>query len=110
VRPGIATLNDYQVQTARTGAAHDGHPAQRLILALGLNGEAGEVAELLKKEIAHGVPYDRDRMIEELGDAFWYLSELARAEGFTLEEVALRNVQKLRRRYPDGFDPSRGKE
>lgn len=105
--PGIATLNDYQTMASRTGSAHDGDPLQRLILALGLNGESGEVAELIKKEIGHGHPRQPARMIEELGDALWYVSELARHEGFTLEEVALHNLQKLRARYPDGFDPQR---
>jgi NTP pyrophosphatase (non-canonical NTP hydrolase) len=46
-------------------------------------------------------------MIEELGDVLWYCAELACGLGVTLDEVAMRNIDKLRRRYPEGFDAER---
>ena len=46
-------------------------------------------------------------MIEELGDVLWYCAELACGLGVTLEEVAMKNIGKLRRRYPEGFSAER---
>ena len=46
-------------------------------------------------------------MAEEGGDLLWYIAELASGLGITLEELAQRNVDKLKGRYPDGFDPER---
>lgn len=74
-----------------------------LIWGLGLTGEAGEVADLLKKGHGHGHGVDRDKVCKELGDVAWYLSALAQAHGFTLDQVLAANVAKLRARYPDGF-------
>jgi NTP pyrophosphatase (non-canonical NTP hydrolase) len=47
------------------------------------------------------------RMVDELGDVLWYVSEIASCLGVTLEHVAEVNVEKLRKRYPNGFDPLR---
>ena len=71
--------------------------------ALGLSGEAGEFAELVKKHLFHGKPLDRERAISELGDVLWYLMYCADAVDSSLEEVAEKNCQKLRARYPNGF-------
>jgi NTP pyrophosphatase (non-canonical NTP hydrolase) len=71
--------------------------------ALGLAGESGEVAELVKKEIFQGRAYDPARMLEELGDVLWYLDCMAEVHGFTLADVAEANVARLRARYPNGF-------
>lgn len=70
--------------------------------ALCLCEEAGEVASIVKKHIFHGHPLDRDKLVKEIGDELWYLDQLARQFGITLEEVAAANVEKLRRRFPSG--------
>jgi len=72
-------------------------------LALGLAGEAGEYADLVKHEQFHGHPEDNDKAAEELGDALWYLSCAALERGFTLSTIAERNLAKLLVRYPHGF-------
>lgn len=80
-------------------------------LALGLNGEAGEVAEIIKKKIRRKrAPIDwsdkdwneadRERLRDELSDVLWYLAMLAENVG-GLDKVAQHNVEKLRVRYPD---------
>jgi NTP pyrophosphatase (non-canonical NTP hydrolase) len=71
--------------------------------ALGLAGESGEVCELIKKERFQGRAYDPAKMLEELGDVLWYLDCMAEVHGFTLDDVAAVNVDKLRKRYPAGF-------
>ncbi len=63
-------------------------------LALGLTGEAGEVAEKIKKSIRDGV-LNEEEVAKELGDVLWYLSNLSLSIGYTLEEVAVLNIKKL---------------
>ena len=70
---------------------------------MGLCGESGEACDLVKKHLFHGHELDRESLIKELGDVAWYLAEGAEALGIPLEEVFERNIEKLRRRYPEGF-------
>lgn len=75
--------------------------------AVGLTGEAGEVADLIKKGIYHQQGIDPLKMKKELGDVLWYLSALCTQFGFTLEEVMQHNVDKLKARFPEGYTPDR---
>jgi NTP pyrophosphatase (non-canonical NTP hydrolase) len=97
------TLSDYQ-KLANRSAGAGGKGEQRLIVsALGLAGEAGEFANLVKKMTAHGHPFDRTALEDELGDVLWYLAEAATAAGLDLNLIGNQNVEKLIQRYPDGF-------
>lgn len=99
------TLDEYQTLAARTIGERT--PADQLSnMALGLAGEAGETADMLKKHLFHGKPLDADELIKELGDVMWYVAGMATAIGASLDDVAQRNVDKLRKRYPDGFSVS----
>lgn len=95
------TLADYQALSKRT--MPEVNDQELLVLALGLNGEAGEVGELLKKAIGHGHTLDKAKLAAELGDVLWYLAAIATAYEVDLNAVARGNVWKLRQRYPDGF-------
>lgn len=96
-------LNRYQ-ELANRSAGAGGEGQQRLIVsALGLAGEAGEFANLVKKMTAHGHPFDPEALNDELGDVLWYLAEAATAAGLELNNIAWQNVEKLIKRYPDGF-------
>lgn len=100
-------LNAYQKLALRTAK---GQPGKRIDeAALGLAGEAGEVADLVKKYRHHGHDLDVDAMRLELGDVLWYIASMADAVGLRLEEVAAANIAKLEARYPDGFDEARSK-
>jgi NTP pyrophosphatase (non-canonical NTP hydrolase) len=77
--------------------------------ALGLAGEAGEVADLVKKGIFHQHGIDRDAIKKELGDVLWYVSALCTRLGFSLEEVMEANIEKLKARYPDGYSAQASK-
>ena len=103
------TMNKYQSLANRSsGAGGVGH--QRVIVsALGLAGEAGEFANLVKKMTAHGHPFDPEALKDELGDVLWYLAEAATAVGLDLEEVASQNVNKLIKRYPQGFSEEKSR-
>ena len=74
---------------------------------MGLCGEAGETIDLVKKYLHQGHTLDRDGLKKELGDIAWYLAETAWALGFSLEEVLEANLEKLKARYPEGFDPEK---
>ena len=100
------TLNEYQQAAQRTASTKT--PSDKIENGiLGLCGETGEVADLLKKYLYQGHELDREKMIKECGDVIWYVAELASGLGMTLEDFCQINVDKLRRRYPDGFDPER---
>lgn len=77
-------------------------------LALGLTGEAGEVANLVRKFLEPGSSFDHNAIADKLGDALWYLAAAAHGVGLSLDEVAARNVEKLQARYPDRFKPAGG--
>lgn len=74
---------------------------------MGLCGESGEAIDIVKKHLAQGHELDREGLIKELGDIAWYLAETAYALDVPLEEVFRRNLDKLKSRYPEGFDPER---
>lgn len=98
-------LNVYQRMAARTSNTEG---ADKICNGcLGLAGECGEVIDLYKKHRFQGHTLDKEKMVEELGDVLWYCAEIASGLGVELGEVARRNVEKLRRRYPEGFDAER---
>src|SRR6188768_1862420 len=75
--------------------------------AIGLAGEAGEVAELAKKQIFHHHGLDPEMWKKELGDVLWYVAAICTKLGFTMEEVMDLNIEKLRARFPDGYEAER---
>lgn len=99
-------LNEYQTLAQRT--SNTNLPSDKIECGiLGLCGESGECADLYKKYLYQGHEFDREAMKAELGDVLWYVAELAAGLGITLEEVAAGNIEKLRKRYPDGFATER---
>jgi len=105
------TLNDYQRAAMRTASGMiygEGKTNSMLMnAALGLSGESGEVADIIKKHTFQGHDLDKDHVAEELGDVLWYVAIGAEALGLTLGEIGQRNIEKLKARYPEGFDKSR---
>ncbi|MFK7807514.1 MAG: nucleoside triphosphate pyrophosphohydrolase family protein [Saprospiraceae bacterium] len=104
--------NDYQKLASRTLIAKPDFDItdKKVMLswwALGLSGEAGEVADLIKKGIYHQQGIDELKLKKELGDVLWYIAALCTEMGFTMEEVMQQNVEKLKARFPDGYSPER---
>lgn len=99
-------LNVYQELAQRTSSARD--PFDKIENGiLGMSGESGECADILKKYLYQGHEFDREKLADELGDVLWYIAESAAGLGRSLEEIAQGNINKLRKRYPEGFDPQR---
>ena len=71
---------------------------------LGLAGESGELLDMFKKWIFHGKALDEKHAKKELGDVMWYVADIAYSMGWNLDEILQMNVDKLKARYPEGFD------
>lgn len=71
---------------------------------MGLCGESGEAIDIVKKWLMQGHELDKEHLIKELGDVAWYLAEAATALDVPLEAVFQGNLDKLRQRFPNGFD------
>lgn len=74
---------------------------------MGLCGESGEAIDIVKKWLAQGHALDREKLAKELGDIAWYLAETATALDLNLEDIFQANIDKLKKRYPEGFDTDR---
>lgn len=71
---------------------------------MGLNGEAGEAIDILKKHLFQGHELDKEHIAKELGDCLWYISLAADALDYKLSDIMTANIEKLEARYPEGFD------
>lgn len=71
---------------------------------MGLCGESGEAIDIVKKWLMQGHELDKEHLVRELGDVAWYLAEAATALEVPLEAVFQGNQDKLRQRFPNGFD------
>ena len=100
------TLNEYQAHAQRTSNTRT--PSDKIENGLlGLFGEGGECADIVKKYYYQGHELDRNHLAKELGDVLWYVAELAAGLDMPLEYIASMNIEKLKKRYPDGFDPEK---
>ncbi len=104
----------YQDEAARTliESPDKEYTAREIMLvwnAIGLAGEAGEVADSVKKMVFHQHGIDRDVLIKELGDVLWYVAALCTKLDVPLSDVMDRNIAKLRLRYPDGYSSADSK-
>ena len=83
--------------------------AETGICDLGLAGESGEVADAVKKHLYQGHTLDLPDMKEELGDVLWYVALACKCGGFSMSDLMRGNIEKLQRRYPDGFSAERSR-
>ena len=93
--------------------AKAGRPAEKYDLggifnaAFGLSGEVGEFNDMLKKWVFHEKELDVVHAKKELGDIMWYVAMMCHSFGWELDEILQMNVDKLKARYPQGFDVER---
>ena len=101
------TVNEYQ-KLAMTTLNRSLSQKDMLINAvMGLCGESGEATDIVKKHLFQGHDLDREKLAKELGDIAWYLAEAATALDLDLEDIFDANIEKLKLRYPEGFDAER---
>lgn len=97
-------FQEYQELARRTANPLKDEKLELCNWGLGLAGEAGEVVELIKKHAFHGKTLNVEDITLELGDVLYYLAQVAHVVGVDLQTVAERNIEKLAKRYPNGFE------
>ena len=101
------TLNAYQDAALRTAKKDISEKEQLIEALMGLNGEAGESIDILKKYLFQGFGLDKVHLAKVLGAVVWYLAVSAKSIGYSLDDIARMNIEKLAARYPIGFDAER---
>lgn len=101
------TLNEYQELAQRTRNSALTQEEHLLNAMLGLAGETGECCDLVKKGLYQDGREIGDKLFDELSDVMWYIAEAAAAMGWSMDAIAEHNIEKLRRRYPEGFSADR---
>ena len=101
------TINEYQDLAMRTLNPELDKKDVLINSVMGLCGESGEAIDIVKKWLAQGHGLDREKLAKELGDIAWYLAEAATALDLPLEGIFAANIEKLKKRFPEGFDVSR---
>lgn len=96
------TGNEYQKLAMRTANEKCKNLSNAV---LGLTGESGECADIVKKHLHHEHPFEKDHFVKELGDILWYVALGCEVVGVSMEDVMQMNIEKLKARYPDGFNP-----
>jgi NTP pyrophosphatase (non-canonical NTP hydrolase) len=98
---------DFINDVARTWKQQGGAKLNLAVAALGLVCEAGEVGDIIKKELAQGHPTNLPKIVDELGDTFYYMVKVMELYGISLTDIIAANIEKRQIRYPDGFDPEK---
>lgn len=100
------TGTEFQKCAMRTASSLD---ADGLVLngVMGLNGEAGECIDIVKKHLFQGHKLDEAKLIDELSDVLWYAAITSEGLGVSLDDIMRHNVEKLQKRYPNGFSAER---
>lgn len=97
------TGNDYQILAARTINNELAIYEKVNHAVFGMNSEAGEIAGLFQK-VYQGHKIELEHLKKEVGDLLWFIAELCTAYGWELEEVMQMNIDKLKARFPEGFE------
>ena len=100
-------VNEYQTLAMKTLNPELSRKDVLINSVMGLCGESGEAIDIVKKWLAQGHELDKAHLAKELGDIAWYLAEAATALDMDLEDIFQANIEKLKKRYPDGFAASR---
>ena len=102
------TINEYQCMAARTINRNNEPQEKEQHALMGMCSEVGELQAVYQK-IYQGHPFDLHHAMSELGDLMWFAAEWCTSQGISLETVAEMNIEKLRKRYPEGFDEERSR-
>ena len=101
------TINEYQALAMTTLNPELSRKDVLINGVMGLCGESGEAIDIVKKHLHQGHELDKEKLAKELGDIAWYLAETAWALDIPLEEILQGNIDKLKKRFPEGFSTER---
>ena len=101
--------NEYQKLAMRTLNSELSQKDVLINSVMGLCGESGEAIDIVKKWLAQGHELDKAKLAKELGDIAWYLAEAATALDMPLGDILQGNIDKLKARYPEGFEADRSR-
>lgn len=103
------TLNEYQDMASRTinGSMSPNEMTQHALYGMG--SELGELYSIFQHMLQERSSVDCSELKKELGDLMWFVAEFATANCWSLNEIAQKNIEKLMKRYPDGFSEERSK-
>lgn len=101
--PAKNDLDVFQEEALRSMRSDLPYEAICSNMCMGLAGETGETVDIFKKHIYQGKDLDINDVIEEIGDILWYIANLCNVNKITMKECMESNVEKLRKRYPNGF-------
>lgn len=101
--------NEYQQLAMRTLNPELSRKDVLINSVMGLCGESGEAIDIVKKWLAQGHELDKAKLAKELGDIAWYLAEAATALDIPLGDILQGNIDKLKARYPAGFEADRSR-
>lgn len=96
-------IQEYQIKAARTNADCGSLLSNNLHMALGMQTEVAEIADVFKKHIAYGKEVDYVNVKEELGDTLWYVANMCNMNGWDMRDILSTNIKKLETRYPEKF-------
>ena len=99
-------VNEYQQKAMRTLNPSLNQKDVLINSVMGLCGESGEAIDIVKKWLMQGHELDKEHLMRELGDVAWYLAEAATALEVPLETIFQANLDKLEKRFPEGFNSS----
>ena len=99
--------NKYQELAMRTNRPEATQEQNLINGCLGLSGETGEVNDIVKKYMFQGHELEKERILDECSDILWYLTLTVKSIGYNLNDAMEHNIEKLKKRYPNGFEAER---
>lgn len=104
----IGKMQEYDMKFANDHSDNDCVDIGGIFNAcLGLSGEVGEFNDMIKKWVFHEKDLDMEHAKKEADDILWYVAMLCESFGWNMNEIMQMNVDKLKARYPEGFDVER---
>lgn len=102
----IIYLDDYQEKAVATMKKGVSKEEMDKYCCMKLAEEIGELSGMVAKHYVHGKPFDHENLKEEISDQMWYLANLAYNNGLKLSEIATFNIEKLKKRHGENYNPN----